>query len=354
MEELKELFLELGYNENEYVEIVNTYSIIDMKAETLLKKIKEIYDFLISLGYSKEEVIKMTKSLPQIYGLSIENINQKIEDMEELGYSREEIIKMTKSLPFIYGLRIENINQKIEDMEELGYSREEVIKMTKNLPQIYGLSIENIKQKIEDMEELGYSREEVIKMTKSLPQIYSLSIENIKQKIEDMEELGYSREEVIKMTIGLPTIFGLSIENIKQKVEFYNYIGLHSLAVVEPKKLIQSTKLSYARYMFFKEKGIVIDETSYRKLFVGQKQFEKQYGLTKNEILQKYPYEEWQASANEAKREKAKEDSKVQSDGERKEEVIQRIKGKQERIFEQEEEISKLEIELQSKKNALE
>ena len=245
MEELKELFLELGYSENEYVEIVNTYQIITMKLETLMRKVKENYEFLISLGYSKEEIIKMTKNLPTIY---------------------------------------------------------------------------------------------------------SYSIENIKQKIEEMEELGYSREEVIKMTIGLPSILGLSIENIKQKVEFYNYIGLCSLAVVDPKKLMQSTKLSYARYMFFKEKGIVIDETSYRKLFMGQKQFEKQYGLTKNEILQKYPYEEWQASANEDKGEKAKEDSKVQSDGERKEKVIQRIKGKQERISEQEKVIS----ELQSKKNELE
>lgn len=204
------------------------------------------------------------------------------------------------------------------------------------------------------MEELGYSQEEIIKMTIGLPTILGLSIENIKQKIEDMEKLGYSREEVIKMTKNLPSIYGFSIENIKQKIEFYDSIGLHSLAIVAPKNLMQSTKLSYARYMFFKEKGIVIDETSYRKLFVNQKQFEKQYGLTKNEILQKYPYEEWQASANEAKGEKAKEDSKVQSDGERKEKVIQRIKGKQERISEQEEEISKLEIELQSKKNALE
>ena len=174
MEELKELFLELGYNENEYVEIVNTYSIITMKPETLMRKVKENYEFLISLGYSKEEVIKMTKSFPQIYGFSIENIKQKIEDMEKLGYSREKVIKMTKSLPQIYGY---------------------------------------------------------------------------------------------------------SIENIKQKIEFYDSIGLHCLAVIDPKKLMQSTKLSYARYMFFKEKGIVIDETSYRKLFVGQKQFEKQYGL---------------------------------------------------------------------------
>ena len=275
MEELKEFFLELGYNEKEYVEIVNTYPIITMKPEALMRKVKENYELLISLGYNKEEVIKMTKGIPKIYGYSIENIKQKIKDMEELGYSREEVIKMTKSKPAIYGY----------------------------------------------------------------------SIENIKQKIEDMEELGYSREEAIKMTIGLPSILGLSIENIKQKIEFYDSIGLHSLAIVAPKNLMQSTKLSYARYMFFKEKGIVIDETSYRKLFVNQKKFEKQYGLTKNEILQKYPYEEWQALANEAE-----EDSKVQNSGERKEEVIRRIKGKQERISEQEKVIS----ELQSKKNELE
>ena len=200
------MFVELGYNENEYVEIVNTYSIITMKPETLMRKVKENYEFLISLGYSKEEVIKMTKSFPQIYGFSI--------------------------------------------------------------------------------------------------------------------------------------------ENIKQKIEFYDSIGLHSLVIVAPKSLMQSTKLSYARYMFFKEKGIVIDETSYRKLFVGQKQFEKQYGLTKNEILQKYPYEEWQASANEAE-----EDSKVQSDDEHeKERLVSEMLEKQGEVARLEEKIS----ELQSKKNELE
>ena len=246
MEELKKMFLELGYSEKEYVKIVNTYPIINMKPETLKKRVKENYDFLISLGYSKKEIIKMTKRVSAIYGYSIENI---------------------------------------------------------------------------------------------------------KQKIEDMEKLGYSRKEVIKMTIGLPSILGLSIENIKQKIEFYDFIGLHSLAVIDSKKLMQSTKLSYARYMFFKEKGIVIDETNYNKLFAGQKRFEKQYGLTKNEMLQKYPYEEWQASANEAEGEKAKEGLKVQSDDEHeKERLVSKILGKQGEVARLEEEISKLE----SKKNELE
>lgn len=211
MEELKKMFLELGYSEKEYVKIVNTYPIKNMKPETLIRRVKDNYDFLISLGYSKKEIIKMTKRVSAIYGYSI--------------------------------------------------------------------------------------------------------------------------------------------ENIKQKIEFYDFIGLHSLAVIDSKKLMQSTKLSYARYMFFKEKGIVIDETNYNKLFAGQKRFEKQYGLTKNEMLQKYPYEEWQASANEAEGEKAKEGLKVQSDDEHeKERLVSKILGKQGEVARLEEEISKLE----SKKNELE
>lgn len=55
---------------------------------------------------------------------------------------------------------------------------------------------------------------------------------------------------------------------------------------------MQSINLSYARYQFLKEKGIEIDESNYLKLFVNQSRFEKQYGITKEELLERYPYEE--------------------------------------------------------------
>ena len=256
MEELIILLCNFGYTKEESKEILNTYPLNTYKPETLKKKIEEINMYMEKLGYSKEEVIKMTKSQPAIYGLSIDNIKQKIEDMEKLGYSRAEVIKMTKSMPAIYNYSIENIKQKIEDMEKLGYSKEEVIKMTKSLPTIYGISIDNIKQKIEDMEKLGYSKAEVIRMTKSLP-----------------------------------TIYGYSIDNIKQKIDFYDSIGLHELAINDTKKLMQSVSLSYARYMFYKEKNIEITDESYKKLFIGQKRFEKVYGITKEELLEKYDYQ---------------------------------------------------------------
>ena len=61
MEELRKFFIELGYKEEEYEIIVNTYPLSNLKVETLLNKVKENYNFLIELGYSREDVIKMTK-----------------------------------------------------------------------------------------------------------------------------------------------------------------------------------------------------------------------------------------------------------------------------------------------------
>ena len=130
------------------------------------------------------------------------------------------------------------------------------------------------------------------------------------------------------MTISLPNIYNLRIENLRRKIKFYDSIGLHSLAVMEPKQLMQSTRLSYARYMFYKENGINIDETNYRKLFVDQKTFERQYGIKKLELLKKYPYEEEKNSG-----------SKPEDD---KEALIDSIIRKQKFVAEQEQEISKL------------
>jgi len=212
--------------------------------------------------------------------------------MIELGYTKEDIIKMTKKFPSIYSYSVENTKQKITDMVELGYSKEEVIKMTKMYPIIYGYSIETIKHKIEDIISLGYSKEEVIKMTKYLPSLYTLSKENMKQKIENLINLGYSKDEIIIMTKKLPQMYNLGIENISQKLEFYESIELREMCINDTKQLMQSVDLSYARYKFLENREIFITMQNYKLLFISQKQFEKQFGITKSEILELYNYKE--------------------------------------------------------------
>ena len=140
----------------------------------------------------------------------------------------------------------------------------------------------------------GYTKEESKEILNTYP-LNTCKPETLKKKIEEinmyMEKLGYSKEEVIKMTKSLPTIYGLSIDNIKQKIDFYDSIGLHELAINDTKQLMQSVSLSYARYMFYKEKNIEITDKSYNKLFINQKQFQKAYGITKEELLEKYDYQ---------------------------------------------------------------
>ena len=160
---VKEYLLKLGYSNEDVENILNNYALKKIKEDTLLTHIKDVYNLLITLGYSKNDVIKMTKLLPALYSYSIENIKQKIEDLISLGYSREDVIKMTKTLPALYGYSIENIKQKIDDLISLGYSREDVIKMTKLLPTLYGYSIENIKQKMDDLISVSYTHLDVYK-----------------------------------------------------------------------------------------------------------------------------------------------------------------------------------------------
>ena len=131
---LKEEFIKLGYTEDDYNEIRNSYALMNIKDETLSIHLKNIFTFFLECGYTKEEVIKITKTSPEIYSLSIENMKQKIVDIMDLGYTKEEVIKMTKALPPIYSYSIENMKQKIVDIMELGYTKEEIMKMTKTLP----------------------------------------------------------------------------------------------------------------------------------------------------------------------------------------------------------------------------
>ena len=183
-----------------------------------------------------------------------------------------------------------------EKFLEFGYTEEEYYEIRES----YGVnnySDETLLKKFSNITlfflELGYTKEEVIKMTKTLPNIYGYSIENMKQKINDMVSLGYTKEEVIKMTKVLPTIYGLSIENIKQKLDFYDSINMRELTVVNSKLLMQSVALSYARYKFYLSIGIEINMKSYRRLFIDNKLFEKTYGITRQEILEKFNYDRY-------------------------------------------------------------
>ena len=97
---------------------------------------------MILLGYTRDDVIKMTKRFPILYTLSVDKMGQKINNMEkfgDIGFAREEVIEMTKKLPALFGLTDDNISQKIELYDSIGL-HDVAIKTPQNLMQSAALS----------------------------------------------------------------------------------------------------------------------------------------------------------------------------------------------------------------------
>lgn len=292
---IKEYLINFGFNENDYNKIINTYSLIGYIEDTLYKKLVEVTNHLIFLGYSKETIIKIGRTLPQIFTLSVTNIDNQISDMKDLGYSKEEILKMTKATPKIYSYKIDSIRQKIKDLMDLGYTKEDTLKMTVAASQLFNTSItKNIQKSFIDIMKLGYTKEDVLKMGRNLPSLFCLDINTIKQKLENIINLGYTYEEALNITKSFSTLYGYSTDNVKEKIEFYDSVNLHDLAITSPAYLMQSVTLSYARYTYFqKEKNLLIDMTNYTQMFLGEKTFKRKNGYTNNELIEKYNYDEY-------------------------------------------------------------
>lgn len=289
--ELKKYMFLFGYKEKEIEKILNFPSTLEN--QKLLENAIRNLNLFLNLGYTREQIIKLTVRFPHVLSCSEEDIINKINNIIKLGYTKKNILKMTTSIPQLYGLNIENMQIKINDMIELGYTKKQVIKMTIFFPAIFRFNIENIRNKINSMIKLGYTKEQVIKITALCPSIYGYSIESIKTKLNDIINLGYTKQETIKMTLLLPTLYSLNIENIKRKIDFYKEKNIDFWIKYDTERLMQSVELSYARYKFYENVGISIYKNNYKKLFIDQKEFIREYGKTNKQLMEEYNYDEY-------------------------------------------------------------
>ncbi len=133
-----QLLLSFGYIKEDAQEVVNSLFLHKLKDESLCKNILNVYNYLRDY-YTKEEIVKMTKLLPALYGLDIENIRQKIDNIEKLGYERKDVIEMTKKLPALFSYSIDNIKRKINFYKSINLENI-VLEDTKQLMQSVELS----------------------------------------------------------------------------------------------------------------------------------------------------------------------------------------------------------------------
>ena len=118
--------------------------------------------------------------------------------------------------------------------------------------------------------------------------MFTTSPEGVEEKIDSIRDCEYTNSDVKSIISNYPGVTSLDKDSIKEKLTFYNGLGLHNIIVREPKHLMQSLVLSKARSDYFESIATPINESNYRRLFMGEKPFVKQFHKTNKELIDKY------------------------------------------------------------------
>jgi len=110
----------IGYSDSDIVRIRNSYILKRYNDLGLYNKINDILCYLFLYGFSREELIIITRTFPTIYSYSIDIIKNKFLGLRGLGYSNEEIRMMIVKYPALFGRDIKDIKIKKNFFEKIG------------------------------------------------------------------------------------------------------------------------------------------------------------------------------------------------------------------------------------------
>ena len=190
-------------------------------------------------------------------------------------------------MPQLYGYQEDKIIERINYLQKLGYSIEDIIKMTTQYPQLYSFKENRIADTIKLLLSFSLPHPVVLKMLKISPQLIGYSSEKIQKNLQILNSMNYSKEKIMCIITLYPSILGISSDSLLKHLEFYQELNLEEIIFKNPRNLLQSIELTYARLCYFEEHDIPI---SSRKLFMKKSEFERIYQITTEDLLALYPY----------------------------------------------------------------
>ena len=251
-------------------------------------------EYMLGFGFKNEEINLIEKNIATDFYNTEKYVNKVkgiFQFMIDIGYEKKQIIKMIKEFPKLLDLTISNFKSKVEELEKLGFSTKEIIKITSSFSRIFSISIENIFSKMHTLKDLRYDDNSIKKIICLFPNVLSFANEYLANKFDDIMYMGYTPSQVRHITTSFPNILSLSTDNIREKIVFYDFLEISDFILEKPKFLMQSVELSYARYMFYKSRGIEITEKNCIKLFASNSSFEFSYKINKENLLKLYKYD---------------------------------------------------------------
>ena len=84
-------------------------------------KVDESFNYFLSLGYTKEEVIGMVKKSPTLLSRSSNYIKNRLDLYKSFGMSEEDALKVFKRTPTLLLFTNDTLYNKINDLIDIGF-----------------------------------------------------------------------------------------------------------------------------------------------------------------------------------------------------------------------------------------
>ena len=286
--------------------IIDNIRLLTKNEEYIKDKIK----YLTTFNIDNIKVKKMCVDYPNLLLLSKNNIEDSLKYLNS--YFKDINLKENKDLielfvknPRIVSYDENKINDKINWFSEKGYSLTDSLKVLTSAKSAISLDYNldgNMDNKYKFLlNTLGYKPEQIIYITTVYPEYYTLSNELIINRLNNLCNLGLDKNIVKIIFYKFPQIVSLKEDNINSKYELLSKLNMLNIFIEKPKYLMQSLNLTSIRYDYLINKGIKVDNTCYKKLFLSSKKFKKSYGVTNEELLNLYKKE---GNYNEQRRNK--------------------------------------------------
>lgn len=249
------------------------------------ERIKKNLIYLIGIGLSREEISACLE------------FNYKILEYDEAFYRRVEKVIAPYRIKLAEVLRMkmkrranfqfEGVFALFEVANALSVDKEKFKKSLFSNPNTLNSSSMTIYDFSTNFKKLGFDEEQIKTIMETSVGVIVIDYETLKRKKDILTEY-YDEEEAISMLVRFPGYFSMSCENIREKLDVGVYTNSLEFLFKNPKNLMQSAKLTLARFYSF------CGDCSSRTLFLGEKEFIRHYNETNAEVIAKYEREKKQ------------------------------------------------------------
>ncbi len=199
--------------------------------------------------------------------------------------------KILKEYPNIFGLSTSLIKDKTDELKQLGFKDKDISRILIKSTRILGYDKSTYKDKLNELSKIyNLTKEETIDVFTKSPNIFSLSIEDISSSYNNFLSFDYTKEEIKKIIQSFPQILNLSNTKINRRLNLIKRVGFLKLVLNNPKDIMISTELLYSRIEYLKSINYELNNSNYRTLFCGNERFRSTFKITKEELLEAYPY----------------------------------------------------------------